>query len=121
MNGMTMSPDSALESTVAPLAGLFGILRDPTRLAILARLTQSEENVGSLCVAVGRPQPTISHHLGILLGGKLVCRRRAGKEVFYSLAEPGTVGGLAFVVGASAVRVELTSVDGDGPRGGAEG
>ena len=114
-----MSPESALESTVAPLADLFGLLGDPTRLAILARLTKSEENVTSLCAAVGRPQPTISHHLAILLGGKLVSRRRAGKEVFYSLAKPGGPDGLAFVVGSSAVRVELTPADAEGSRVGA--
>ena len=73
--------DQELES----LVGLFRLLSDKTRLNILLLLAQGERNVSSLCTELSLPQPTVSHHLGLLRMSNLIANRRAGKQVFYEL------------------------------------
>lgn len=70
---------------VGPLVELFGLLRDKTRLNILMILARGERNVSSLCDELGLPQPTVSHHLGLLRTKNLLANRRNGKQVFYGL------------------------------------
>jgi DNA-binding transcriptional ArsR family regulator len=73
--------DQELES----LVGLFRLLSDKTRLNILLLLARGERNVSSLCGELNLPQPTVSHHLGLLRMSNLIANRRAGKQVFYEL------------------------------------
>ena len=68
------------------LAQFFRVLGDATRLRILQALRKGELNVSQLCRLLRLPQPTVSHHLGILRMGQMVSSRRSGKEIFYSLA-----------------------------------
>src|SRR3954449_561177 len=68
-----------------PLAGLFKLLSDGTRLRILMLLAKGERNVTSLCDELGLPQPTVSHHLGLLRMRQVIVNRRSGKQVFYGL------------------------------------
>ena len=73
------------ELELEPLVGLFRLLSDKTRLNILMLLTKGERNVTSLCEELGLPQPTVSHHLGLLRMSNLIGNRRNGKQVFYGL------------------------------------
>src|SRR3954447_5650706 len=68
-----------------PLVGLFRLLSDKTRLNILMLLSKGERNVTSLCEELRLPQPTVSHHLGLLRMSNLIGNRRNGKQVFYGL------------------------------------
>src|SRR6478735_8030729 len=68
-----------------PLAGLFKLLSDGTRLRILMLLAKGERNVSSLCDELKLPQPTVSHHLGLLRMKNVISNRRHGKQVFYAL------------------------------------
>jgi DNA-binding transcriptional ArsR family regulator len=68
-----------------PLAGLFKLLSDGTRLRILMLLAKGERNVSSLCEELKLPQPTVSHHLGLLRMRNVISNRRHGKQVFYGL------------------------------------
>lgn len=68
-----------------PLVGLFRLLSDKTRLNILLLLSKGERNVTSLCEELDLPQPTVSHHLGLLRMSNLIGNRRNGKQVFYGL------------------------------------
>src|SRR5437016_2851452 len=70
-----------------PLVGLFRLLSDKTRLNILMILAKGERNVSSLCEELALPQPTVSHHLGLLRTKNLISNRRNGKQVFYGLNE----------------------------------
>lgn len=70
------------------LSSLFRLLSDKTRLSILMRLSDGERNVTSLCEELGLPQPTVSHHLGLLRMNNVVGNRRHGKQVFYALHGP---------------------------------
>lgn len=74
-----------VERDLEPLAGLFKLLSDGTRLRILMLLAKGERNVSSLCEELGLPQPTVSHHLGLLRMRNVIANRRNGKQVFYGL------------------------------------
>lgn len=75
----------AMAQELEPLVGLFRLLSDKTRLNILMILARGERNVSSLCDELGLPQPTVSHHLGLLRTKNLISNRRNGKQVFYGL------------------------------------
>ena len=68
-----------------PVVGLFRLLSDKTRLNILMLLAEGERNVSNLCQDLDLPQPTVSHHLGLLRMQNLIGNRRDGKQVFYGL------------------------------------
>jgi DNA-binding transcriptional ArsR family regulator len=73
------------DQDLEPLVGLFRLLSDKTRLNILMLLAKGERNVSSLCDELSLPQPTVSHHLGLLRMSNLIANRRNGKQVFYEL------------------------------------
>lgn len=75
----------ANEQNVEQLIALFKLLSDRTRLQILLLLAAGERNVTSLCEELQLPQPTVSHHLGLLRLNSVIANRRSGKQVFYSL------------------------------------
>lgn len=79
IEGGTTQPD------LGQLTGLLKLLSDPTRLNILILLARGERNVSSLCDELKLPQPTVSHHLGLLRMNSVISNRRNGKQVFYSL------------------------------------
>lgn len=57
----------------------FGALADPTRRAILARLTRGDSTVGELARPFRVSRPAISKHLRVLERAGLVRRMRAGR------------------------------------------
>src|SRR5215217_18980 len=61
---------------------------DPTRVRILAALTQGECAVGAIARAIASEQSTVSKHLQILFNAGLVERRREASTVIYSAASP---------------------------------
>lgn len=76
-----MASDQDLEQ----LTAIFRLLSDKTRLNILMLLAEGERNVTSLCEMLNLPQPTVSHHLGLLRMNNIIGNRRDGKQVFYTL------------------------------------
>src|SRR4029078_9494235 len=68
---------------------VFGALADPTRRAILARLTHVDLTVGQLAAPFAMSQPAISRHLKVLEGAGLISRnRRATARLSHLEAEP---------------------------------
>ncbi len=91
------------------LTDFFRLLSDKTRLNILLLLRAGEQNVTALCEKLALPQPTVSHHLGLLRMNNLIDNRRAGKQVFYGLSRRFTEltdGVLHFKSDAFAVRLD---------------
>lgn len=71
------------------LSAVFGALADPTRRAILTRLTQGDANVSELAAPFRMSQPAISRHLKVLEGAGLISRsRRATARLSHLEAEP---------------------------------
>lgn len=80
-----MTMRGASEHDLEQLTSIFRLLSDKTRLNILLLLTQGERNVSSLCEELKLPQPTVSHHLGLLRMNNIIGNRRNGKQVFYGM------------------------------------
>jgi DNA-binding transcriptional ArsR family regulator len=71
------------------LDAVFGALADPTRRAILARLTDGDLTVGQLAAPFAVTQPAISRHLKVLEEAGLISRtRRATARLSHLEAEP---------------------------------
>lgn len=75
-------PDDA---TVEELAGLFRAVADPTRVRILHALSVAELCVCDLAAVLNMTSSGVSHQLRLLLALRLVRRRRAGRNIIYSL------------------------------------
>lgn len=74
---------------VDQLSAVFGALSDPTRRAILARLTQGDATVAELSRPFRVSQPAISRHLKVLEGAGLISRtRRSTARLSHLEAEP---------------------------------
>lgn len=68
----------ALDKTLAALA-------DPTRRAILARLSRGEARVTEVAAPFDISLNAVSKHIRMLEGARLVRRRRSGRDHFLSL------------------------------------
>ena len=80
-----------MEATLTPvhLDAIFGALADPTRRAILARLTEGDAKVADLVAPFHISQPAISRHLKVLEGARLISRsRRATARLSHLEADP---------------------------------
>jgi ArsR family transcriptional regulator len=60
------------------LAGVLKALASPPRLMLLSLLSQGESFGEELAAKVGLAQPTVAHHLNVLLSAKLLIQRRDG-------------------------------------------
>lgn len=83
---MRKKPVLTNDEDLEQLTSLFRLLSDKTRLNILTLLSSGDRNVSSLCKDLNLPQPTVSHHLGLLRMNNLIANRRDGKQVFYGLS-----------------------------------
>jgi ArsR family transcriptional regulator, zinc-responsive transcriptional repressor len=118
---MVKRPARVSEQDLDQLTALFRLLSDKTRLNILMLLAQGERNVTSLCQELELPQPTVSHHLGLLRMNNLIGNRRDGKQVYYGINgrfETPTENSLHFAVQNYTIQVASTGgdaeADGDG-------
>jgi DNA-binding transcriptional ArsR family regulator len=62
--------------SIDQLSAVFGALADPTRRAILARLTEGDATVAELAAPFRVSQPAISRHLKVLEQAGLISRSR---------------------------------------------
>ncbi len=76
---------SGLDRVVAVLRAV----GEPTRLRIVALLTQGELTVSEFVSILGQSQPRVSRHLKMLAEAGVVERLPEGAWAFYRLAEPG--------------------------------
>ncbi|HET7901749.1 MAG TPA: metalloregulator ArsR/SmtB family transcription factor [Candidatus Nanopelagicales bacterium] len=84
----------------ADLASLFKAIADPARLQLLAliRATESGEScVCDLTAPLGLSQPTVSHHLKVLVDAGLLTREKRGIWSWYAVV-PGRLAELANVL-----------------------
>lgn len=79
----TMPPEEEL----ADMAELFKVFGDSTRIKILFILSKCEMCVCDIAQTLGMTQPAVSYQLKVLKQAKLVRNRKAGKTVYYSLAD----------------------------------
>jgi ArsR family transcriptional regulator, arsenate/arsenite/antimonite-responsive transcriptional repressor len=82
------------------LAGLLKALADPTRLRLVSMVAAHEG--GEMCVCeltepLGLTQPTISHHLKVLIDAGILTRDKRGVWAYYALV-PGALDAVAAVL-----------------------
>ncbi len=80
----SLMPD---EDTLNGLSDLFRVFGDGTRIRILYVLFEEEVCVCDIAALLGMTQSAVSHQLRILKNAHLIRSRRAGKTVYYSLAD----------------------------------
>lgn len=75
------------DERVVPLADLFRLLGDPTRLRIVLACVQGRTAVGAIADTLGLSPSLVSHHLRLLRAARVVRSEREGKQVFYAAAD----------------------------------
>ena len=77
--------DSLDEDQAELIAQVFAALADPVRLRLLSFITSAEDEVCAcdLVEPSGRSQPTVSHHMKILVDAGVVTREKRGLWVWY--------------------------------------
>lgn len=94
-----IEPDAAAE-----LARAFKALGDPTRVRLLSLVAAHEGAEACVCdltEPVGLAQPTVSHHLKILVDAGLLTRDKRGKWAYYAVV-PGALSRLGALLTESA-------------------
>ncbi|MFH5821644.1 ArsR/SmtB family transcription factor [Georgenia sp. AZ-5] len=81
------------------LARILKSIAEPTRLRLLSLIAQ---NQGEMCVCdltgpVQLSQPTVSHHLKVLVDAGILAREKRGVNAYYTLV-PGALDSLAGVL-----------------------
>lgn len=69
------------------LTQFFKLLADPTRVRLILLLSKGEWCVRELSDKLGTTQSAVSHQLSMLKSNHLVCKRRQGKQIYYTLAD----------------------------------
>jgi len=88
-----LKEETVAESALMPeqlriVADLFGVLAEPTRLALLQELRCGPKAVGELVDELGAKQANVSKQLGILFDAGFLGRERQGNVVRYFIADP---------------------------------
>lgn len=79
------------------LARMFKALGDPTRVRLLSMIAASPDGEACICDMtgpVGLSQPTVSHHMKLLVEAGLATREQRGKWAYYRVA-PGVLRSLS--------------------------
>jgi ArsR family transcriptional regulator, arsenate/arsenite/antimonite-responsive transcriptional repressor len=87
-------------SQAADLARLFKALADPTRLRLVAMVAAHDGGEACVCdltEPLGLTQPTISHHLKILVDAGIFTRDKRGVWAYYALV-PSAMDALSAVL-----------------------
>ncbi len=78
-----------MEYNSEKIAVIFKAFCDENRIKILNLLTDGEKCACKLLEAINITQPTLSHHMKILLDSGIVNGRKEGKWMHYSISEEG--------------------------------
>lgn len=71
-------------------ARIFKAFCDERRLEIISQLQEGEKCATELIEELHIGQSTLSHHMRILCDSGVVCMRKNGKYVYYSISEEGS-------------------------------
>lgn len=71
--------------TQKTLSAIFAALADPTRRAIIERLTSGEASAGQLAEPFGISKPAISKHLKVLENANLIVRKKDAQWHLFQL------------------------------------
>lgn len=72
------------------LARVFKALGDPTRVRLLSLISAAAGGEACICdltVPVGLSQPTVSHHMRLLVDAGLITREQRGRWAYYRVVD----------------------------------
>jgi ArsR family transcriptional regulator len=75
-------------------------IADPVRLRLISLVAAHQDGEACVCdltEPVGLSQPTVSHHLKILVDAGVLAREQRGKWAYYTLV-PDSLGGIARLI-----------------------
>ena len=101
-------PITAIQAT--GLARMLKALADPTRLRLVSMVAAHEGGEACVCdltEPLGLTQPTISHHLKILVDAGILAREKRGVWAYYSLI-PAAMDSLSAVLSATEPATKIT-------------
>ncbi|MBP1565880.1 MAG: winged helix-turn-helix transcriptional regulator [Oscillospiraceae bacterium] len=78
-----------MELNFQKTAVVFKAFCDENRIRILELLTNGEKCACRLLEALNITQPTLSHHMKILIDSGIVSGRKEGKWMYYSISAEG--------------------------------
>ncbi|MHB8658151.1 MAG: ArsR/SmtB family transcription factor [Solirubrobacteraceae bacterium] len=71
------------------IARRFAVLAEPMRVRLLDALhAGGEASVSELAMSLGATHANVSKHLQLMLGERMVARRREGSKAYYRLVDP---------------------------------
>jgi ArsR family transcriptional regulator len=83
-----LTEDVLSEPAAAELADVLKVLADPARLRLLSMVASAPAGEACACDLVeplGRSQPTVSHHLSILVDAGFLTREKRGRWAWYRI------------------------------------
>lgn len=86
-NNLIMNDELLTDEVIQTMAESFKALADPTRLRILALLSEGECGVSEIANHLAVSQSAVSHQLRLLRSLDIVRFRKDGREVYYDLAD----------------------------------
>ncbi|GGR55560.1 hypothetical protein GCM10010197_22780 [Nocardioides luteus] len=92
------------DSQAETLARMFKALGDPTRVKLLSIIAAADDQEACVCdltEPVGLSQPTVSHHMKLLVETGLVAREQRGRWAYFSIV-PGALDALASTLASSS-------------------
>lgn len=92
------------DETATTLARMFKALGDPTRVKLLSMIAAAEDGEACICdmtEPVGLSQPTVSHHMKLLVEAGLATREQRGRWAYYRVV-PDVLRSLAGALAPSA-------------------
>ena len=98
------------EDQAAGLASVLRVRAAPPRLRLLSMVAAAETGEACACALVepvGRSQPTVSHHLSLLVEAGLLTREKRGKWAWYRVV-PERLAAIRGARGPSAAAPALT-------------
>jgi len=69
------------------LAETFGLLSDPTRLAIVLSCLDQKNSAGEIASKLNISPSLTSHHLRLLRAARMLKSERKGKQIFYEMSD----------------------------------
>jgi ArsR family transcriptional regulator len=97
-----------MEKILVEDAKVFKAFCDETRLMVLSLLQSGEKCACVLLEKVSVSQPTLSHHMKILVDSGVVTARKDGKWTYYSISTEGSENAAKLLRNLTTVTVDET-------------
>jgi len=100
-----------MENSYLKIAQVFKAFCDETRIMVLSNLQDGEKCACVLLERVNVSQPTLSHHMKILVESGIVTPRKEGKWMYYAINQKGSEDAMALLKGLTTITANNIEVN----------